>query len=843
MVTSSMLTDLIEAGSASTLTIEPDKNYKWSPSGSTITLSASSVNSSSDYKYHSSNVLLTLPQDCNFAASGVTLVDEPIKGEANRLKIEWWGSNVRLYLNGIREADSGGGESGGGDIEAGEYVYSVMASNKYTHYNNSTYYTTSSFIIYEACGGYWDSGFVTNNKPIYTNGKYSLVCSAVSQIYNAYCLVSGTPTADNFIQSIDTANTVDYKMPGYTGYNVVSGDYYNGSQVVAYGDSAIPSCQMFKSSISYAFTEGDNVSTANPLSGTSSDKTFYVTRNGTAVATSNNLPTGITLNGLNLQGTANAAGVYASTVALSSYNKYGGSKGTQNLTVNFNIIAEVTANWPDNLYVKDSVQTQGSAQSNNYEGTYVKQTSSKKNGCPYWYLSGTNPKYIYASSTSTGQKFWRLNTSLPTSSIFTESNYQVSYGYVPSYETMPNQVSAYYIFNTYTYSGSTYNNVSGSNFIVSGLPFPVIIGFTASGGTSSFQYMNGDWIDTETTNDSCPIYKFTGSNGTVYYIKRLTASDGNHYWVICTQTQNSSLTDGTSLYNITGGYYSMAYIQSTATTPIGLTFTVTSYYSGTPPTLSGEGGSGGGDEPVVIENPAYAYYVEGMHSSNGNYSDYGLTNNNYPMFIYPDVDGTSTSACIYHYVGSNDSKAWIINPSAPSTTSTPYDYSRSVGANDNPASPSGYDYQNNSGMYSNTPKVHPYMLSSYGFTANGINGQWYDTGTIRDGQPVYAINVSSYLLWYSATSECYGIGPSADYAGGTRWVTGPNSSSPAGSFTGHPTYGTGTIIWYGYEYDLQNEGSDEHTYLYTASGFVGSFADYNGDYWDTGEQIRRISHI
>jgi len=108
MVTSSMLTELIEVGSnVSELTLQPGKNYAWSPLSQSIYLDCQQV---SQLKFQSTNLLLTLPVQCAVTyGENVTVVDQPKAGEANRVKVEWIGNAVRLYLNGVIEL-SGSGE-------------------------------------------------------------------------------------------------------------------------------------------------------------------------------------------------------------------------------------------------------------------------------------------------------------------------------------------------------------------------------------------------------------------------------------------------------------------------------------------------------------------------------------------------------------------------------------------------------------------------------------------------------------------------------------------------------------------------------------------------------------
>jgi hypothetical protein len=137
-------------------------------------------------------------------------------------------------------------------LDIGEFLYSVRAID-----NGSE--------VYEANGNYWDSGFTSDERPVYTNGSYSLRFDSYEWWWE---LISGAPSQDND----SFGKRLGYKW-AYEDETPV-GDYNGGSKVISYGTSMLPSFTSI-SHQSRTYNEGDSVNEQmNSWFSISKDRTY-----------------------------------------------------------------------------------------------------------------------------------------------------------------------------------------------------------------------------------------------------------------------------------------------------------------------------------------------------------------------------------------------------------------------------------------------------------------------------------------------------------------------------------------------------------------------------------------
>ncbi len=217
--------------SASSYTFEINKNYKWIPSNSGQNTVNFTVYSGEVHGIANLYVDLTNGGTLSFE-NYVNVIGSQIDNGINKIILEWWGTVKTAYLNCEIGSTN---NTGGGQLV--DFIYSAYHSDK----ENTVYDIMGNeydcfYPIYEGCGNYYDTGFVKNNKPVYTNGKYSLYYRKMSGT-NKYrwVFIRTVPSADNFSSDdyVDMHNTLNTLTP--------IGDYRDGSIVVDYNTSLIPS--------------------------------------------------------------------------------------------------------------------------------------------------------------------------------------------------------------------------------------------------------------------------------------------------------------------------------------------------------------------------------------------------------------------------------------------------------------------------------------------------------------------------------------------------------------------------------------------------------------------------
>ena len=184
-------------------------------------------------------------------------------------------------------------------------------------------------------------------------------------------------------------------------------------------------------------------------------------------------------------------------------------------------------------------------------------------------------------------------------------------------------------------------------------------GLTASGGTADFENLNGSWIEAGTTTvqgTTAPYYSKTVGNNTYYLTRAYSGYYEEIVWAITSYNLSSEATNWTA--NLYDG--SMAYVSSSASSPVGLSF-ITTNASGVSPSFvagsggqegessssSASGGGQGGGTSYVVSGP-YMDNIQGTYAPY-NTSGYGGTQ------TYKLVDGDC-----YMYRFCEDEPGWCI---------------------------------------------------------------------------------------------------------------------------------------------------------------------------------------
>ena len=110
-------------------------------------------------------------------------------------------------------------------------------------------------------------------------------------------------------------------------------------------------------------------------------------------------------------------------------------------------------------------------------------------------------------------------------------------------------------------------------------------GLTASGGSMDFTDLNGSWTEAGTTTVSgttASYFSKTVSNKTYYVTRAYSSFEGSIVWAITDYNLESEADD----WSPNLGEACMAYVSSSAASPVGLSFSPTYQYDGNAPSFS-----------------------------------------------------------------------------------------------------------------------------------------------------------------------------------------------------------------------------------------------------------------
>jgi hypothetical protein len=190
---------------------------------------------------------------------------------------------------------------------------------------------------------------------------------------------------------------------------------------------------------------------------------------------------------------------------------------------------------------------------------------------------------------------------------------------------------------------------------------------TASNGTQDFAEINGALNEAGTTTVNgvtAPYYSKTVGNNEYYVTRAYSSFQDAVVWAITAYDLSSEATHWEP--NTDDG--SMAYVISNASSPVGLTFTASSYKTGTPPTFSSAG-----MPPAQISYEGYDMFsdMSGTASLTTNFTyegrtyDYCYALSNGYYIVYPYDFGNGNEWALYGWAGNGSSVTPVGRYTAP----------------------------------------------------------------------------------------------------------------------------------------------------------------------------------